>query len=157
MSLSKTKSQKSMLWPLFQKWGLSKLQNEILTKNSTLSHRHELVLLEFKPNLWISKLNWCQKYPFSEISGEKNHSLRQASHQNFRNNPFISLFRQSQAGKRLQSFEVQPKDFPKSMPPSCQSLPLSLKSELVSRNPLKNTDMWKVGTSELLVPNFAIF
>jgi len=60
-----------MLWPLFQNWGLSKLQNEILTKNSTLSHRHELVLLEFEPNLWIPKLNWCQKYPLSEISVEK--------------------------------------------------------------------------------------
>ena len=104
-----------MLWPLFQKWGLSKLQNEILTNNSTLLHRHKLVLLEFKPYLWISKLNLCQEYPFSEILGEKNHSLRQASHQNFRNNPFISLFRQSQAGKRLQSFEVQPGDFPKSI------------------------------------------
>ena len=53
------------------------------------------------------------KVRFFRNFGTKNPNLRQISYQNFRNNPFISLFRQSQAGKRLQSFEVQPEGFPK--------------------------------------------
>ena len=59
-TISKTKSKKSIFRPLFHNRGVSKLRNAIWTKNFTLSQRNELALLEFKPNSWISKLDWRQ-------------------------------------------------------------------------------------------------
>ena len=61
---------------------------------------------------------WARSVPkiaLFENFGTKNHNFRQISHQNFRNNPFISIFRQSAADKRLQSFEAQPEGFPKTI------------------------------------------
>jgi len=41
------------------------------------------------------------KIALFENFGTKNHNFRQISHQNFRNNPFVFFFRQSQAGKQM--------------------------------------------------------
>ena len=71
VSISKTEEQKSIFWPLFQNKDVSKLQNAVLTKISTLSHRYGLLLLDFEPNLWIFRHDLCQKCAFSEISGQK--------------------------------------------------------------------------------------
>ena len=47
--------------------------------------------------------------------------------------------------------------FQKPFPSRCQSLPLFRKLQLVSKNPLKNTDMSKLGTCEIWFPNFVFF
>ena len=70
-SIWRTKSQKSILRPLFQKGGLSKLKNVISTRISRLSQRYGLVLFKCKLNLWISRLDLRPKCFFSEISGQK--------------------------------------------------------------------------------------
>ena len=61
---------------------------------------------------------WARLVPkiaLFENFGTKNHNFRQISHQNFRNNPFVFFFRQSQAGKQMQSFEEKPEGFPKTI------------------------------------------
>ena len=72
-------NRKNPNFDLYLKKGRVQAPNCNLNKNSTTSNRYGLVLLEFNPNFWISKLDWRQKYPFPETSGQKNHNLRQIS------------------------------------------------------------------------------
>ena len=61
---------------------------------------------------------WARLVPkiaLFENFGTKKHNFKQISHQNFRNNPLISVLRQSAATERLQSFEAQPEGSPKTI------------------------------------------
>ena len=89
LSISKIEAQKFIWWPTFQKGGMSKLQNakakrfHASTQIWTVDH---LAPLEPKrPLFW----NFGTEYPY----------LRQISHQNFRNKPFISPLPFSDANK----------------------------------------------------------
>ena len=62
---------KNLYFDLYLKKGHVQAKNAILSENVTLSHRYGLNLLEIMPFLWISGLNWCQKYLHLEILGQK--------------------------------------------------------------------------------------
>ena len=55
------------------------------------------------------------KIALFENFGTKKHNFKQISHQNFRNNPLISVLRQSAATERLQIFEAQQEGFLKTI------------------------------------------
>ena len=136
---------------------MSKLWNEILTKIFTLSHRYGLVILEFKLNLWISRLELCQKCPFSEISGQKIIIWGKFLIKIFQATPLSLLCPYLLPLNYHNSLKYNMKAFQKTCAPRCAKLCFLLKLSLCIQEPfkkyiyVKNWHLWDFG------PKFRFF